>query len=191
MSTSPGCLSRRSTGTSEANTGRSGTPYAFLALSLAPLEEASRQQADRDAEEASDEHVRPEMNSEIHTRQGDHHCKGEQGSSEARMEHADGGGGSEGGRGMAGRERRGIRERDERLNRRVGNGRAGALGEVLQEHGHSLGKRGSARGCEGGGRKATPKGVTAAAGHREERPLDPPGRSKHEDRGERAPVEAV
>jgi hypothetical protein len=92
---------------------------------------------------------------------------------------------------MARGERRGIRERDERLNRGIGDGRAGALGEVLHEHGRSLGKRRGAGGGERGGRKSPANRVAAAAGHREERPFDPPGRRNHENRSGRSPMKAV
>ncbi len=155
------------------------------------LQEPDAQEADADAEQAADEDIRPEMNPEIDTRHGNHERQAEERRSEPRMEHADGRRRREGGGGMTRGERRGLRERDERLDRRVGERRTGALGQVLQEHGDALGKRSSSGHREGGRREPALDGVAAAAGDREERPLDPPRGSDHEDRREGPPVDSV
>jgi hypothetical protein len=191
MSTLPGCLSRRSTETSEADSAPSGTPLAFLRLSSVLLEEASRRQADRHTQKASHQHIRPEVNPEIDARQGDHACKEKEWSSEPRVKHPDGGRGRKGGRGMARGKRRGVRERDERLDRRIGERRPGAIGEELQHYGQAFGNRRSSGGGERRRREPALGGVAAASGQREERPLDPPRRRKHEDRGEGPPMSSV
>jgi maltose/moltooligosaccharide transporter len=184
-------LSGRSTERGEANSFRSRTPLAFLRVLSARLKDASCRQPDREAQEASDEHVRPEVNPEIHAGQGDHHRKREEGSSQPRMEHPDCGGGRKRRRGMTRGKRRGVRERDQRFDCGVRQGRARALGHLLQQHGQAFGERRGSGGRERSNRKPTLEGVAAAAGDREERPLDPPGRGDHEDHREGPPVNAV
>jgi membrane-associated phospholipid phosphatase len=183
-------LSGRSTERGEANSSRSRTRLAFLALS-ARLKDASRRQPDREAQEASDEHVRPEVNPEIHARQGDDHRKREEGSSQPRMEHPDCGGGRKRRRGMTRGKRRGVGEGDQRFDCGIRQRRTRALGDVLQQHGQAFGERRGSGGRERGNRKPALEGVAAAAGDREERPLDPPGRGDHEDHREGPPVNAV
>lgn len=92
---------------------------------------------------------------------------------------------------MARGEGRRVGERDERLDCRIGKRRAGTLGHVLDHYGEPFGDRGSCGGGERGGREPALDGVAAASGERKERPLDPPRRSNHEDRRERAPVNTV
>jgi hypothetical protein len=108
------------------------------------------------------------------------------------MKHPDRGRGGEGGRGMAGRERRRVRKRDERLDRRIGEWRSRALGQELHEHRDAFGDRRGPGGRERRRRERTSlRCVAAAARHREKRPLHPPGRSDDENRGKWAPVECV
>jgi membrane-associated phospholipid phosphatase len=98
----------------------------------ARLEEVNGRQADRHAQEASDEHVGPEVNAEIDARQSDHQRKREERNTRPRMEHPDDGRGRERGGGVARGKRRRVWERNERLDRRVGERRPGPLREVLQ-----------------------------------------------------------
>jgi hypothetical protein len=107
------------------------------------------------------------------------------------MKDSDGGRGGEGRGGMTRGERRGVRKRDQRLDARIGERRAGALGEVLQPDREAFRDRRSSGGGDGGGREPAPGGVAAAAGQREERPLDPPRRRDHEDHRKGAPVDSV
>lgn len=107
------------------------------------------------------------------------------------MKQPDRGRGRKSGGGVAGGKRRGVGERDHRLNRRIREGRARALRHVLQHHRHTLGDRRSSGDGHRSCRQPAPPGVAAAAGHREERPLDPPRRSDHEERGEGPPMDAV
>jgi hypothetical protein len=68
------------------------------------------------------------------------------------MKHADRGRGRKRGRGMARWERRRVWKRDERLDRRIGERRSGALGQEFQQHRDALGDRGGPGGREGGDR---------------------------------------
>jgi membrane-associated phospholipid phosphatase len=98
----------------------------------ARLEEVNGRQPDRHAQEASDEHVGPKVNAEIDARQSDHQRKREEGNTRPRMEQPDDGRGRERGGGVARGKRRRVWERNERLDRRVGERRPGPLREVLQ-----------------------------------------------------------
>jgi hypothetical protein len=107
------------------------------------------------------------------------------------MKHPDGGSRRKCGGGVTGGERSRVGERDHRLDRRISDGRPGALGDVLQRYGYALGDRRRRGGGECGRRQSAPQGVATAAGDREERPLDPPGRRNHEDNRERRPVNSM
>ena len=151
---------------------------------MVPPKETGSRVADRDAEEASDEHVRPEVNPEIHARQGDRACKDQERDPEPGVKDADRGRGSKRGCSMARRERGRVRKRDESLDRRIGEWRPGALCHELHQHRDAFGDRGGSGGRERGSRQRTSFGcVAAAARHGEERPLNPPGGSDEKNRG--------
>jgi hypothetical protein len=108
------------------------------------------------------------------------------------MQHSHGRGGGERRGGMTRRERRRVGDTDQRVDVRIGQRRTGTLGRVLDHERDTL--RDGRRGCGDQRRRrdqASLGRVTAGARHREQRPLDPPGRCDHERSRERVPVELM
>jgi membrane protein DedA with SNARE-associated domain/diacylglycerol kinase family enzyme len=140
-------------------------------------------------EGGADEHVEREVHAQVDARQGDGGRDAQRPGTHARAQDRHRGGCGEGGGAVARREGRIARDRHQRAEVRIGNGRPVAVeGQLEPVHDE---RRGASRG--GGGRErhrqaAAPQVRPEAQGH-QQRTLDPPRGQQREDSGENRMLE--
>jgi membrane-associated protein len=139
----------------------------------------------------SGEHVEREVHAQVHPGEGDRRGDGQRPRTHARTEDRDGRRGGEGGRAVPRRERRVARDRDQRGEVGVGDGRPLPVEELLQQVGDERGGAGGrGRGRERE-RQAAATEVGAEAEAHEQGTLDPPSGQQDEDRGEKRVLEGL
>jgi membrane-associated protein len=137
------------------------------------------------------EHVEREVHAQVHARQG-HGRRNRQGvRSHAGAEDRHGGRGGEGGGAVTRREGRVARERDQRADVGIGDGRALPVEELLEEARDERGSAGGGRGGREGERQAAAPDVGPEPQADEQRTLDPPGGQHDERRGEQRMLDGV
>ena len=149
------------------------------------------ERADARTEGGPDEHVEREVHAQVDARQGDGRRDGQRPGAHARAQDRHRGGGGEGGGAVARREGRVARDRHQRPEVRIGNGRPVAVeGQLEPVHDER-----SRAGRDGGGRErhrqATAPQVGPEAQAHQERALDPPGGQHHEHRGEQRVLDGL
>jgi diacylglycerol kinase (ATP) len=149
-----------------------------------PEHEESHEGPDRDAEEATREHVERVVHAEVDPRQRHTGRDGEGVGTHAGADHGDDGRRGESRGRVTGREGRVLGDRDERFEARLGVGWAGPPEQILDRGDEDRGgERGHPRAEEGERRPPAPE-VAAQPQADQERTLHPPGGEQDEERGQ-------
>src|ERR687897_484176 len=151
-----------------------------------PAEQAQRQEpeagADSHAEQPAGDDVEREVHAQIYAREGDGGRDGEREGAQPRAQDGDGGGSGEGGRAVAGRKRRGFRQRHPRRQPRFPDRRTRPHEGLLEDvAGERRDPHGSGRGGEGH-RQPAARHVGAEAHRHEQGALHPPS-GQHDEHG--------
>src|ERR671910_704259 len=151
-----------------------------------PAEQAQRQEpeagADSHAEQPAGDDVEREVHAQIYAREGDGGRDGEREGAQPRAQDGDGGGSGEGGRAVAGREGRVVRQRHQRRQPRFPDRRTRPHEGLLEDvAGERRDPHGSGRGGEGH-RQPAARHVGAEAHRHEQGALHPPS-GQHDEHG--------
>ena len=147
-----------------------------------PQRREAAERAEAGADKPAGDHVEREVHAQINARERHGGSDRQRRPAKPGAQDRDGGSGGEGRGAVTGRERGIARNRDQRVESRVGHRRAGSPEGLLQDVRDERGRadRGGRRGE--GHRKAAAPQVRAQAQTREQRSLDPP-RGQHDEHG--------